>query len=108
MTALKQFMTTATAILDEQDRKAARKDQPPFFIRTTWLFAELEELALADETVLFTSIKIARLSGDIAATGRLVDHVLANTEPLPAGRKRHERRQLCGWIKEQIARESTP
>lgn len=105
MTALSQFMHAAREILDEQDRRSAPKAQPPFFVRTTWLFAELEELALSKEADTFAAMKVARLGGDIAGVERLVDHVLANTEPLPAGQKRHERRQLCGWIKEQIERE---
>jgi hypothetical protein len=102
MSALSKFMTTASAILDEK----AAKTQPPFFVRTTWLFAELELLATPDETVLFADIKIARLHGDIAAVTRIVERFGATTEQMPSGRVRHERRQIAGWIKEQIERES--
>jgi len=103
MSALSQFMHTARTILDEQDR-AASKAQPPFFTRTTWLFAELEELALPGEIKLFIGMKVARLHGDIAGVGRLVDKIHANSATMESSR-RHQRQQICGWIKEQIARE---
>jgi len=111
MSALSRFMSTARAILDEKERAAAvptdpKKDQPPFFVRTTWLFAELAELAQPEEAEMFQAITVARLGGDIGQCGRLVDQIAANSEPLTDGRKRHERKQLCGWIKEQIERES--
>lgn len=104
MSPLTRFMNTAREILDEQDRKAARTDQPPFFIRTTWLFAELAELRLPDEADTFKAITVARLGGDIAGIGRLVDQVHANSEAL-TGAHRHQRQQICGWIKDQIRRE---
>jgi hypothetical protein len=104
MSAVTRFMTTATAIPDEQDRQAI-KQQPPFFVRTTWLFGELEELALPEEAETFKAIKVARLSGDITPISKLVDQLVSNTEPIADGRQRHERRQLCAWIKEQIERE---
>ena len=104
MSALSRFMSTARNILDVKD-KPPRKDQPPFFVRTTWLFAELEELAMPEEVETFMAIKVARLQGDIAQAGRLVDQIAANSEPLTDGRQRHERKQLCAWIKEQIERE---
>src|SRR6266849_1235351 len=100
MSALSRFMSTARAILEEKDRLAI-KEQPPFFVRTTWLFGELEELALPQEADTFKAIKIARLGGDIASLGRLVDQLVSNSEPITDGRQRHERRQLCAWIKEQ-------
>jgi hypothetical protein len=105
MSALSRFMSTARAVLDGQDRKAEPKAQPPFFVRTTWLFAELEELAMPEEVETFMAIKVARLHGDIAGASRLVDQIAANSEPLTDGRQRHERNQLCAWIKEQIERE---
>src|SRR5260370_26810839 len=101
MSALSRFMSSAREILDEK----ARQDRPPFFVRTTWLFAELEELALPDEVETFIAIKVARLRGDIAGAGRLVDQIAVNSEPMTEGRQRHERKQLCAWIKEQIERE---
>jgi hypothetical protein len=101
MTPLTQFMTTATAILDERDRKLG---QPPFFTRTTWLFAELEELALPGEIEIFVGMKVARLRGDIIGAGRLVDQVHAASANLE-GVQRRQRQQICGWIKEQIRRE---
>ena len=105
MSALTRFMSTATAILDLQDHKAERKDQPPFFTRTTWLFAELENLAEPDETSIFEAIKVARHRQNIDGCGKLLDLIEANNETIADGRKRHERRQLCKWIREQIARE---
>lgn len=106
MSALSRFMSTARQVLDEQDRKAS-KAQPPFFVRTTWLFTELELLVLPGEHAAFKEMQIARLHGDIAQAERLVAQVLATTEAMPAGRERHERQQLCGWINEQIERERT-
>ncbi len=106
MSALSRFMTNARAVIERHDRKAAPpKQQPLFFVRTTWLFAELEELALPEEIETFMAIKIARLQRDIAQCGPLVDQIAANSEQLTDGRQRHERKQLCAWIKEQIERE---
>lgn len=102
MSALRDFMTTATSILDEQ---ATPKLQPPFFVRTTWLFAELEELADPGEADIFAAMKVARLRQNVAGVGKLVDLIAANNETMTDGRQRHERRQLCNWIKEQIKRE---
>jgi hypothetical protein len=107
MSSLSQFMHTARAILDEQDRKAAApaKDQPPFFVRTTWLFAELELLAPPSEEEIFKGMKIARLGRDIKAVLPLLDQIEANTKAMDAGQRRHEREQLVTWIREQIGRE---
>ncbi|MCC8963720.1 hypothetical protein H8A95_15730 [Bradyrhizobium sp. Pear76] len=105
MSTLSRMLTTATAILAEQDQDAGRKDQPPFFLRTTWLFAELELLAPPVEENIFQRIKIARLSKDVAALGPLLDLVDANTGVMEDGRRKHERKQLVSWIREQIARE---
>lgn len=105
MSNLSRMLHTTRAILDEQDRKAGRKDQPPFFIRTTWLFAELEELADPGEADIFAAMKVARLRQNVAGAAALLNLVAANNETIADGRRRHERRQLCGWINEQIARE---
>lgn len=105
MSNLSRMMTTVTAILGEQDRKAARADQPPFFLRTTWLFACLEELAAPDEVAIFTAIKVARLSNNIAAVVPEVSRIKSNTMTMTDGRRRHERNQLCGWVIEQVERE---
>jgi hypothetical protein len=102
MSALSRFMTAATAILDERD---ASKDQPRFFVRTMWLFAELEELAQPAEVDTFTAMKVCRLRDDLAQVGRLVDKIHANSATL-GDPQRHQRQQICGWIKQQIARES--
>lgn len=101
MSNLSRMMRTARAILDERDRKPA---QPPFFVRTTWLFTELEELAQPGESAAFAAIKIARLGGDIGQCGRLVDQLHARSETLDPA-IRHQRRQICGWIKDQSRRE---
>lgn len=103
MSALTSFMRTATAVLYERDRRA---EQPPFFTRTTWLFAELAELALPDETEIFKSITVARLQGDVAQIGRLVNQVHACSGDLADAGKRHQRMQICGWIKDQVRRET--
>lgn len=105
MSALSQFMHTARAVLDEQDRKAANPDQPPFFIRTTWLFVELEELALPIEASLFDEIKIARLNNDLCALSGPLIQIETITALMPSGRQRHERSQLTTWIRDQIKRE---
>lgn len=105
MSPLTRFMTTATAILDEQDRKAAAKVQPPFFVRTTWLFAELEELSTQDEAPIFYAIKLARLSNNVAAVVPEISRFKSNTTTMTDGRQRHERNQLCAWVIEQVERE---
>jgi hypothetical protein len=102
MSALSRFMSTARGILDE---KPAPKAQPPFFVRTTWLFAELEELATPDEIETFMAIKIACLQCNVAKIAPLIEVIAINSERLTDGRQRHERKQLCAWIKEQIARD---
>lgn len=108
MSTLSTFMHAAREILDEQDRiatnQAARKEQPPFLVRTTWLFAELAELALPAEAETFKAITLARLAGDLARIGLLIHLIDASEAEMP-GRQRHERRQLCVWIREQIERE---
>jgi hypothetical protein len=103
MSAISQFMHTARAVLDEQDRAA--KAQPPFEKRTPWLFECLEELALPGEVELFVEMKVSRIRGDLAAIGRLVDHVHACSAGLEASQQ-HQRQQICGWIKDQIRRET--
>jgi hypothetical protein len=97
-------MHTARAVLDEQDR-AATKAQPPFEKRTPWLFECLEELALPGEVELFVQMKVARIRGDLATISRLVDQVHAGSAGLEASQQ-HQRQQICGWIKEQIKRET--
>jgi hypothetical protein len=106
MSALNRFMHTARVILDEKDREAATtKEQPPFFVRTTWLFAELELLAPPSEEEIFKQMKIARMNRDVGAVLPLLDQIEANTKAMDAGQRRHERQQLVTWIREQIARE---
>ncbi len=105
MSAVGRFMTAASAILGEQDRKAVAQ-RPPFFLRTTWLFAELEELSTPDEAPIFAALKIARLSNNVAAVVPEVSRVKSNTMTLADGRQRHERNQLCAWIIEQVERET--
>ncbi|MCC8949319.1 hypothetical protein H8A97_30510 [Bradyrhizobium sp. Arg62] len=107
MNTLSRMLTTATAILAEQRQRVGQKDQPPFFIRTTWLFAELELLAPPAEENIFQRIKVARLSKDVAALGPLLDLIDTNTGVMEDGQRRHEREQLVGWIREQITREIT-
>jgi hypothetical protein len=108
MSSLSRFMAAARTILDEKDRAAAPKPQPPFFVRTTWLFAELEELGLPNEPNIFAALKVARFRNNVAGVVPLLNLIEANTATVADGRKRHERKQLCGWIKEQIEREPQP
>ena len=106
MSALSKFMHTAHAILDEHQRKASpNADQPPFWTRTTWLFAELEELALPNETNIFAALKVARIRNITASVGPLLKLIETNTGVMPPGRERHQRGQLCTWIREQVAKE---
>lgn len=102
MSNLSRMLQTTRAILDEQ----APKQQPPFFTRTTWLFAELEELATPAEASLFRDIKIARLNSYVAALLPPLDRLDASTALMEPGRLRHERGQLVKWIREQIERET--
>lgn len=82
-----------------------RKDQPPFFVRTPWMFAALEELADPSEAEIFAAIKIARFRQNVAGVAVLLNLVAANNETVADGRRRYERRELCKWIRDQIARE---
>lgn len=103
MSNLSRFMSTARTILDEKDGTAS-KSQPPFFVRTTWLFVELETLALSSEADIFEAIKVARLRGDIGAIPLKVAQIRSSSEGLK-GQQHYERRKLCDWIIEQIERE---
>lgn len=107
MSNLSRFMHTAREILDDADRKKCGHDMAPFFVRTTWLFAELEELATPAEASIFVRIKVARLSKAVLALGPLLDLIDANTAAMESGRARHERGQLVAWIREQIIKETT-
>jgi hypothetical protein len=105
MSPLKQFMDGATQILDAHERMAAPKAQPPFFVRTTWLFSELDLLVLPDEHALLKGMKIARLNKSLPEISRLLALVETNTRQMDPGRQRHERGLICGFIREQLKRE---
>lgn len=107
MSQLTRFMHTARAVLAEADRKASGNDRVPFFVRTTWMFVELEELATASEANIFMRIKVARLGKEVAALVPLLDLIDANTHAMGAGQLRHQRGQIVIWIKEQIIREAS-
>lgn len=104
MTPLKQFMDGATQILDAHERRAMVQ-QPAFFVRTTWLFSELELLSTPGEADLFRGIKIARLNGNIGAVAAIVAQIEDNTQAMEVGRARHERGLVGGFIREQLKRE---
>jgi hypothetical protein len=107
MSNLSRFMHTAREILDDADRKKTGDHKPPFFTRTTWLFAELELLAMRSEENIFTRIKVARLSKEVTALVPLLDLLDANTGMMESGPRRLQRAHLVVWIKEQIARETS-
>ncbi len=104
MSNLSRFMSTARAVLDEKEKL---QNQPPFFVRTTWLFAELEELALHGEAeTLFAALKVARLRHNVESVLPLLAKIEANTVAvLEPGPKRHQREQLARWIRDQIEKE---
>lgn len=99
MSALSRFMFAAREILDEQDKQrlAPNPHQPPVFVRTNWLFVEIDE-ALAKSTEIAGQIKVARLNHDIA---------LATNLSADLARVSRQTTQLCAWAEEQFQREQT-
>lgn len=77
MSPLSNFMRAASAFLDCRDdqRVAPRPDQPPIFVRTNWLFIEIDE-AHENAARLVQQIKIARINCDVTGAARLVADLL--------------------------------
>jgi hypothetical protein len=76
MSTLSQFMHGARAILDERDRNriAPNPHQPPVFVRTNWLFVEIDE-ALTKSQELARRIAVARLERNPSEVLRLSEEL---------------------------------
>jgi hypothetical protein len=100
MSALSRFMSTARHILDQNDREASppRKEQPPVFIRTTWLYVEIDE-GIERAKTLSQQIKIARLNSDTAEVRRLTNQIIRTVTQVA---------EICNWADEQFQRENQP
>lgn len=75
MSAITQFMHRAHATIDER-RFAPDPSRPPIFIRTNWLFVEIDE-ALEKAAQIAEQIKIARVSANVAAAAQLNERLRA-------------------------------
>jgi hypothetical protein len=95
MSPLSRFMHTATAILDDPQRLAPNPHQPPVFVRTHWLFTEIDE-ANAKVSALTARIKEARLQTNVAEAARLALELVIITQQLA---------QLSVWVRQQFDRE---
>lgn len=85
MSDLSRFMTTARALL--------ANDRPPVFVRTTWLFTEIDE-ALEKATQISVKLKVARLCHQDAIEASRLNAELALIIKQVA--------QLCTWANEQF------
>lgn len=95
MSQLSRFMSLTRAILDDPDRRAPNPHQPPVFVRTNWLFTEIDE-AIAKAAELSEQIKVARLNTNVVAASQLNDEL------------RHtlwQATELCKTADEQFKRE---
>ena len=72
MSPLTRFMSAANAILAEQDaqRVAPSPHRPPIFVRTNYLFFEIDE-ALARAQALASQVKTARIENNAAKAREL-------------------------------------
>lgn len=95
MSALSDFMHTATAILNDPQRLPPNPHQPPVFVRTHWLMVEIDE-AYAAVAILATKHKAARLENNVAEAARLTRQMVVVTQQLA---------QLSIWAREQFDRE---
>lgn len=83
MSPLSRFMHTARQILQahEAERVAPAPSRPPVFVRTNWLFVEVDE-AIVLAAVLAARIKEARLANDVAAAAQHAQALAAITRQL--------------------------
>lgn len=105
VTRLMHAANLATATLDEQDQINSPLDQHPFFVRTHWIFIELEFLALPSETAIFEQVKVARLQCDPTTAMMQVELLKKNTEQLPRGAVWHQRSKMCEWVEDCFKKE---
>jgi len=90
------FVKTARAILDEKT-PAAAKEQPPVFVRTTWLYVEIDE-AIERAKALSQQIKVARLSANADEARRLTNEIINTVTQIA---------ELCDWADQQFQREAS-
>jgi hypothetical protein len=96
MSPLSKFMHTARTVLDDHERMAPSPDRPPVFVRTNYLYVEIDE-AIELCARLSHEAKIARLKTDIAETKRLTAEIARVSRQLT---------KLCAWADEQFKREA--
>lgn len=89
-------VNTAHAILGEQKPAVASKEQPPVFVRTTWLYVEIDE-GIERAKTLSQQIKIARLNSDAAEVRRLTNQIIRTVTQVA---------EICNWADEQFQREN--
>ena len=97
MSILGDFMQAARQILDEQDaqRLAPHPFRPPVFVRTNYLFVEIDE-ALATATKLATQIKAARLENNPRRARELNKQIACVLRKAA---------QMAAWIEEQFRKD---
>lgn len=96
MSVLNRFMHTARAILDERKLvDAAPKEQPPVFIRTTWIYSEID-VSIERATTLSHQIKIARLGANMDEAVRLTNDLTRTARQIA---------EMSRWANEQFQRE---
>ena len=112
MSAFTRLVDTARVILDEYDaaRLNPRPDRPPIFVRTHWLFIEIDEVLakVADGPakigVLSTRIKEARIANSSAEASRFTRELETIAKELAI--VSFQLAQLSTWAREQFDRES--
>ena len=97
MSVLTRLMNTTQQILDEHDAKrlAPSPYRPPIFVRTNYLFVEIDE-ALATAAALTTQIKIARIENSPARARELNKQLLRITR---------QAAQMAAWVEDQFQKD---
>ena len=97
MSAFSEFMSAALEKLGELDdeRRAPNPNQPPVFVRTNWLFVEIDE-ALRKASDLSARIKTERVQTNVPETARLNIELCAVTYQLAL---------LTVWVDQQFRKE---
>lgn len=97
MKPLREFIAAATAILNRVEPTLPEpKPQPPVFVRTTWIFAEVDE-AIERCGVLSHQIKIARLNNNRVEAQRLTQNLIRSARQIA---------EMARWADEQFQRET--
>lgn len=97
MSTLSRMLNTAREVLGTHDarRLAPNPHQPPVFVRTNYLLAEIDD-AIASAGAIASRIRVARLGNDVADAARLTADLARLTRQLA---------QLSVWTNEQFQKE---